>query len=110
MIKIFGWLTFASLDPLIWYCVIVLVAVEFRDIPVQFLGQDEIARNLQAEEKEVADFLRSKPLRRNLHGFEKDLLLSLTLGDGVVTIYPKSGGKSLKIELSSICAVATILP
>ena len=83
-------------------------AVEFRDIPVKFLGTGQIGRHVDDEQDIMGNFLIEKASKRKLQGFAKEMLLSFSPRGGWLSATPKAGGQTLHIELASITAIAVL--
>ncbi|EGD82648.1 PSD-95 alpha [Salpingoeca rosetta] len=83
-------------------------AVEFRDVPVKFLGTGDIPRNANDEQTLMGNFLMEKASKKKLHGFAKEMLLSLSPRTGLLSASPKSGGQSLQVDLTTISAIAVM--
>eukprot|EP00043_Microstomoeca_roanoka_P006827 m.66283 g.66283 ORF g.66283 m.66283 type:complete len:419 (-) comp13585_c0_seq3:5267-6523(-) len=81
--------------------------VEFRDIPVKFLGQEKIPRNAD-NERAMADFFQDKSKHKDLHGFAKEMLMSLNPRQGWLSFSPKAGGQALNISLTTLLSIAAV--
>eukprot|EP00049_Salpingoeca_infusionum_P019088 m.360136 g.360136 ORF g.360136 m.360136 type:complete len:1113 (+) comp18903_c0_seq1:282-3620(+) len=81
-------------------------AVEYQDVKVRFLGQ--VNFNSSNDEKaELSTFLHDKIGKKEyMHGFSKDMVLSLKPAQGMFTAIPKSGGQALSLKLSAVESMA----
>eukprot|EP00055_Hartaetosiga_balthica_P000575 m.136953 g.136953 ORF g.136953 m.136953 type:complete len:1199 (-) comp11084_c0_seq1:201-3797(-) len=85
-------------------------SLEFRNIPVKFLGKGVIPKNAENERELMSAFIKDKSGRKDkLKGFSKDLLLTLSPTNGYLEVLPKSGtGQSLKLRLENIGSIANL--
>eukprot|EP00730_Choanoeca_flexa_P001351 TRINITY_DN10597_c0_g1_i2.p1 TRINITY_DN10597_c0_g1~~TRINITY_DN10597_c0_g1_i2.p1 ORF type:complete len:1148 (+),score=404.54 TRINITY_DN10597_c0_g1_i2:642-4085(+) len=85
------------------------MSLEFRDIPVKFIGTKAIASSTDDERASVAEFLVERSRKKETReGLAKELLLTLSTKDGTLRANPKSGGQALNIPLAHISSMAVI--